>query len=642
MTKIIKKKKEQHSTFGIVNRFIARNFKAPTALTIDTMLSVFSLWAAMYLRTGWQGFQSPLFLSFLLTATPVVVLVSMITFWGLGLHKAVWRYVSIKDITVIAKAIFISIIVSLGVLFVLTRLEGLPRTVPIIQMILAFLFIGGIRVTYRYSRQLFGFQESPQAQRIPVLIYGAGDSAELFIRSTVKTPSIYKVVGIIDDRPKQKGRSIHGVSVIGNSKDLEAINTKLKKRHCAPQKLILAHRRNNQKIKGPVLRTLTERAEKCGMTLAQLPSIDSFQTTQNGLQPVAIEDLLGRPQQVLNADAIQSMLSNKKILITGAGGSIGSEICRQVVAFNPKELILIDNCEHNLYEIDHQLRAQNIICHSYLGDVRDRERINQIMAEHAPHTVFHAAAYKHVPMVEHNPAEGVLTNVIGTRNVADLCHKHNVQAMIQISTDKAVNPTNIMGATKKYAEMYCQSLDLDPKIKTRYMTVRFGNVLGSSGSVVPLFQKQINAGGPITVTDPNITRFFMTIPEAVGLVLSASAYGLKTAQERGKIFVLDMGQPIKISDLAHQMIRLSGLQPNKDIKIIYTGLRPGEKMYEELFNDGEETEKTGLKNIQTATPDVVKTTTLVDGMTKLERAATANKIDQIITIFNSLIPGFKR
>ena len=345
---------------------------------------------------------------------------------------------------------------------------------------------------------------------------------------------------------------------------------------------------------------MLQTAERLGLTAACLPRLTDFRDTPKDgeidLQPIALEDLLGRPQAPLDRDAISRLIAGRRILITGAGGTIGSELTRQIAALRPVELTLLDFSEFNLYSIEIELRERHpsLRIRAVLCNIRDRERVMQLFAAHRPELVFHAAALKHVPMVELNKGQGVQTNVLGTRNVADAASRYGARAMVQVSTDKAVNPTNVMGASKRLAEFYCQALDvaINPERdreqpSPRFMTVRFGNVLGSSGSVVPLFQRQLARGGPLTVTHPDIKRYFMTVREAVELILQASAHGLQHPEERGQIFVLDMGEPIKIVDVARQMIRLAGLRPDQDVEITFTGLRPGEKLYEELFDRDE-------------------------------------------------------
>ncbi|MGH7004939.1 MAG: UDP-N-acetylglucosamine 4,6-dehydratase family protein, partial [Alphaproteobacteria bacterium] len=364
------------------------------------------------------------------------------------------------------------------------------------------------------------------------------------------------------------------------------------------------------------------------------------------LRPIALEDLLGRPQAVLDRPAMQALSAGKRVLVTGAGGSIGSELVRQISDHGPARLALLDSSEYHLYEIDQELgrRHPQLARAALLADVRDARRLNALMAAERPEIVFHAAALKHVPMVEAHPDEGVLTNAMGTRIVADACVKHGVGAMIGISTDKAVNPSSVMGASKRLAEQYCQALDLAEAKKehgTHFVTVRFGNVLGSTGSVVPLFQKQLAEGGPLTVTHPDVDRYFMTVREAVELVLMASAVGASDRRMSGKVFVLDMGQPVKIVELARQMIRLAGKRPERDIKIAFTGLRPGEKLREELLHAQEDLVPTGARGNLLASPRTSDLKLLARAFDDLERHARAGATAEALALLKHLVPEYR-
>jgi O-antigen biosynthesis protein WbqV len=363
------------------------------------------------------------------------------------------------------------------------------------------------------------------------------------------------------------------------------------------------------------------------------------------IKPIAIEDLLGRPQSTLDQSGMHTLIRGKCVLITGCGGSIGSELVRQIASYAPQKIILIDHSEYLLYCIDQEIGEAfpSLSKVAYIADVGDRARIFELFQKEKPELVFHAAALKHVPIVEENPLEGIETNTLGTKNVADASRHHHVNTMVLISTDKAINPTNIMGATKRLAESYCQSLDvLDTHRtnRTRYVTVRFGNVLGSTGSVVPLFKHQIEQGGPVTVTHPDITRYFMTIREAVALVLQAAAFGSFSAMQGGKIFVLDMGEPVRVVDLAHQMIHLAGLQPNVDIKIEFTGLRPGEKLYEELFHSHESLTPTTIPNLLLGSPRIIDHKDLIHMLEQLTHALQTRHADDAMRLLCAMVPEF--
>ena len=475
--------------------------------------------------------------------------------------------------------------------------------------------------------------------RVPVLLVGASDEAETFIRAMQRRrDAAYDVVGVLDEKGRRVGRQIHNVPVVGDLGEIDGVVRRMKARGRAPQRLVVTKRN----FDGAQLRELLDTANRLGMTLSRLPRLTDFQSGDGAkieMRPIDVADLLGRPQQVLDYTAMQALIQGRRVLITGAGGTIGSELVRQVSTYGPAELHLVDNAEFNLYSIDQALgeRHPDLPRSAELADVRDRQRVERVFADKRPELVFHAAALKHVPMVEMHPTEGVLTNVAGTRNVAEVCRQFAVRAMVLISTDKAVNPTSVMGATKRAAESYCQALDLqtgtrtgDKPGPTRFVTVRFGNVIGSTGSVVPLFQRQLAAGGPLTVTDPEVTRYFMTTREAVELVLQASAAGAGAGPDSkpGRIFVLEMGQPVRIAELARQMIRLAGRRPDHDVEIVYTGLRLGEKLDEELFHAREALTPSGVPGILVAQPRTADPQVLsraLDGLTETARAGDADR-----------------
>ena len=573
--------------------------KVVVSFVHDAIVACMTVSLALYLRLGDEAFALPPADVALMTVSFLAISATAFTFFGV--YRGVWRYASLGDLMVIIKATTVAVLLFIACMYLFKQLDSIPRSVPVIQWFLLVVVLGGSRFSYRLFRhqhRALAPRDQPAAP-IPVLLVGACEGAEQFIRSTkadVNAP--YKVVGVVDDHAEFQGRFIHGVPVLGQCDELTAVLARLASRGVRPQRLIMADAtgKRNDAATQEMLRT----AERLGLTAACLPRLTDFRDTPKDgeidLQPIALEDLLGRPQAPLDRDAISRLIAGRRVLITGAGGTIGSELTRQIAALRPVELTLLDFSEFNLYSIEIELRERHpsLRCRAVLCNIRDRERVMQLFAAHRPELVFHAAALKHVPMVELNKGQGVLTNVLGTRNVADAASRYGARAMVQVSTDKAVNPTNVMGASKRLAEFYCQALDVainpdrDREQPTpRFMTVRFGNVLGSSGSVVPLFQRQLARGGPLTVTHPDIKRYFMTVREAVELILQASAHGLQHPDERGQIFVLDMGEPIRIVDVARQMIRLAGLRPDQDVEITFTGLRPGEKLYEELFDRDE-------------------------------------------------------
>lgn len=557
---------------------------------------------AMYLRLGSVLFDIPA--EPWLIQMGIFVASCCLAFITTGVYRGVWRYTSMRDLGTILRTVTLAVVIFFPVSFLLTRLDGMPRSVPGILWFVLLAFMSSTRLLVRLLREgrLDRFWNAHRQDRVNVLVVGASDEAELFIQSVMSdTASPYHVVGVLDDKDRRTGRQIHSVSILGTMADLKRVVQELKAKNLAPSRLILskvASRTNG-------FENFLSQAQGLGLTLSRLPSITELHEnagSQNTVRPIALEDLLGRAETVLDRQAISSFVQNKRVLITGSGGTIGSELSRQISALRPSQLILVDSSEFNLYSIELELHElfPAMAIYALIADVRDAPRINQIFSEFKPHVVFHAAALKHVPMAEANVRETVLTNVMGTKHVADAAAAYASDVMVLISTDKAVRPANVMGASKRIAEHYCQALDHDHSGTTRFLTVRFGNVLGSTGSVVPRFQAQLEKGGPITVTHPDITRYFMTVREAVELVLQASAHAVTQGTERGRIMVLDMGNPVKIVDLAKQMIRLAGLKPDEDIKIVYTGLRPGEKLYEELFCDSELLTPSGADGVHLA------------------------------------------
>jgi O-antigen biosynthesis protein WbqV len=615
--------------------------RAHVAFVHDLIMAALSFVAALYLRLGddmgqyWGSGD-------LLIGAGLLVAVAMPVFVSQKLYRGVWRYASMNDLMALVRAATLSILIFTVVLFLATRLQTLPRSVLVINWFVLLALLGAPRFLYRTFKDRIQAGRAARSGAQPALLVGAGDEAELFIRATRSPGAEYRVVGLISERGARVGRNIHGVDVLGSIDELEQVVETLRKRGQEPQRLIITDHR----LDGAVVRDLLDAADRLGLTLARIPRITDLQDGAGtvSLRPIAVEDLLGRPQMALDRAGMEGLIQGRRVLVTGAGGSIGSELVRQIREFGPARLVLFEACEFNLYSIDHELSGlgdgpSHI---PVLGDVRDAERVRQVWAEHQPELVFHAAALKHVPMVEHNPDEGMLTNAVGTRIVVDACIQAGVAVMVQISTDKAVNPTNVMGASKRVAEMYAQAQDLAQPAGTRFVTVRFGNVLGSTGSVVPLFQRQLAAGGPITVTHPDMTRYFMTVHEAVELVLQASAFGVTHAADyRGRIFVLDMGEPVEIVHLARQMIRLAGLRPDKDIQIVFTGLRPGEKLFEEIFHGAEPPVATGQPGILVASARAVDAEELGVAIDELSQACRAHRVDPALAILRRLVPEYQ-
>jgi len=610
----------------------------------DIVMAATSFIVSLYLRVGSLSFYS---WEFLALTTGLFTAIAGAVFWRLDIHRGIWRYASLNDLMAIARAATFVILLFLAAMFVTTRLDDLPRSLVFINWFVLMILLAAPRILYRRikdGRLTFTFDRSSE-KRVPVLLAGAGDAAEVFIEATQRRGGAdYRVVGIVDDSPGRIGRFIGSVEVLGRPEDLPTIVERLKENGIPPQRLVVT----KTTISGAALAKLVDAAEQLGLSVARLPRLTELRTTDAGridIRPIAIEDLLGRPQTVLDRVAMRALIEGRKVLVTGAGGTIGAELVRQIAELAPSQISLVDNSEFNLYSIDLELTERHpaLSRAAILADVRERERINAIIAAERPAIVFHAAALKHVPMVEAHPCEGVVTNVMGTRHLADACRDHGVSVMVLISTDKAVNPSSVMGATKRLAESWCQALDLEEVGRaggTRFVTVRFGNVLGSTGSVVPLFQRQLAQGGPLTVTHPDITRYFMTVREAVELVLQASALGAGT-QNGGGIYVLDMGEPVRIADLARRMIRLAGFRPDRDINVVYTGLRPGEKLNEELFHSSEPLQETAATGIFLARPRVVDRAFLAKALDELNASIATGDSATTLKLLRRIVPEFQ-
>ena len=617
------------------------------AFTHDSLMAMAAFVLALYLRVGDDLGNLPL--PAVLQAIIVFTITCSAVFLVSGLYRSIWAFTSLRDLMEILRATSFAVAVFLIVSFLTNRLEGVPRTVPFMAWFILLAGLGGSRMTFRVlrERRLSALWERSGGGRVNVLLIGAGDEADIFLRALGANPhAAFNVVGIIGENDKRVGRSIHGVEVLGTMEQLAEIVEKLRVSHRAPSRIILT--RSMTRFNGTLVAELLEKTTALGLTLSRLPALTdlrndvSVMTVQD--QPVVLEDLLGRPETKLNRADIRSLVRGKRVLVTGAGGTIGAELTRQIAALEPKRLILCEFSEYNLYRIDMELRESFpfLDLSALIVDVRDGTRLDQVFHDEKPDLVFHAAAIKHVPIAEANAREAILTNVHGTRQVADCALRSGVTAMVMISTDKAVNPANVMGATKRLAEMYCQALDL-ASTTTRFITVRFGNVLGSTGSVVPRFQEQLAKGGPITVTHPDITRYFMTVREAVELVLQASTLGSRANDPRGKVLVLDMGQPVKITDLARQMIRLAGLRPDEDIKITYTGLRPGEKLHEELFAASEELMPSAVDGVQIAKATTEELESLKSVLTAFASNLQSGSTEATaIENLEKLVPEFKR
>jgi FlaA1/EpsC-like NDP-sugar epimerase len=621
------------------------------------------------------------FLSYL----PILLLIRLVFSLQFGLHKGLWRYASISDLIKIVNSATLGCIIFFLTITYLIGDTTYPRSIYIIDWLLFIIIYGGARLLIRVFKE-YMFLE-PLRKRI--LIIGAGDAGEVIAREMKNNHECaYEPIGFIDDDNYNKGFTIHGVPILGPSNMIPEIIEKHK-----PDEILISVSNDTQKT----IREIYEICKPFNIPIKKLPGINdlldgnvsvaaklgqrlidanlvteeqiqdalalqekeggrlgsklvklghiteekmiSFLSKQYGIshmKPISLEDLLQREPVNGDITCVRAFIEGKSVMVTGAGGSIGSELCRQIIKYNPSNLILLDRYENSLYELDLSLRNEQngSSISTIIGDIQDTLSLEHIFSKHKPQIIFHAAAYKHVPLMETSPIEAIKNNIFGTKNLIDTASQHSIESFVMISTDKAVNPTNVMGATKRFAEFL--TINMNSVSKTKFSTVRFGNVLGSNGSVIPIFKEQLKKGGPLTVTHPEIKRFFMLIPEAVHLVLIAAASG-----KGGELFVLDMGDPIKIIDFAENFIRLSGFIPYKEIKIEFTGLRPGEKLYEELFDKSEKIIPTSHKKIMIAVPEVPSMTDLAISFSDLELAVQNYSIDEVIPIIQKIVPNFK-
>lgn len=554
----------------------------------------------------------------LVELAPAVLAIKLAVFWGFGLFRGWWRYVSMSDLMQIVKANTVASLAFVLYVVLVYRMANVPRSVLILDGIFCFLLMGGVRFATRAFRENYFpmFNDATQILK-RILIVGAGDAGQMIAREVRSNRRLgFELVGYVDDDPRKRKVQFQGATVLGK---LDAL-AKIVKREKVEEIVIAI-----PSATGGQIRSIVNQCRQLDVQFKILPGVGDLingSVSVQQLRDVKLEDLLGREPISLDQVQISNYLQDKRVLVTGAGGSIGSEICRQIARFKPAKLILFENAETPLFLIEKELveNCPDIPIVPIIGDVRNRSRVNVIFDDHMPEVVFHAAAYKHVPMMEANPAEAVNNNIQGTRLLADAADQFGVQNFVMVSTDKAVRPTNVMGASKRAAELYVQSLS--QKSKTHFVTTRFGNVLGSNGSVIPTFKEQIKKGGPVTVTHPDVTRFFMTIPEATQLVLQAGSMG-----QGGEIYLFDMGEPVKIVSLAEELIRLSGLQPHDDIEIVYTGLRPGEKLYEELLLADEGTLPTHHEKICVASSVPPPREILIQQLDRL--VATAKALDLV-------------
>lgn len=559
-----------------------------------------------------------------------MITICLTIFSILGIYRTLWSTSVDREIIMI----LISTIISTFTYFIIFKIEKINyyATFYIVNILLTHLGMCGMRILYRTARRavLYFRLNQNMENRMKVLIVGAGSAGKLILKEIFENPQLNMCpVGIIDDDENKRGKSYYNVPVIGTTNDIEQIVKNLQ-----IDEIIFSIAKIKRRRKREIMQI-------CNNTKCKIKTIPGIYELIDGrvsikkIRDVEIEDLLGRESVQIRDKEVLRFIKGKKVLVTGAGGSIGSELCRQITSLNPSELILVDIYENNVYELQQELirKYENMDLKVLIASVRDKNRMEEIFINYQPEIVFHAAAHKHVPLMEDSPCEAIKNNVFGTLNVAELSAKRKVKRFVLISTDKAVNPTNIMGATKRCCEMIVQTLNKSSE--TEFVAVRFGNVLGSNGSVVPLFKKQIEEGGPVKVTHPEITRFFMTIPEAVSLVLEAGAIA-----RGGEIFVLNMGEPVKILDLAKNLISLSGLEPDVDIKIEFTGLRPGEKLYEEILMDEEGLRETVKSQIYIGQPIEVDEEDFFDKLRYLNEVAEKNDEEEVRYVVKGIVPTY--
>ncbi|MCY6483557.1 nucleoside-diphosphate sugar epimerase/dehydratase [Clostridium aestuarii] len=605
-------------------------------LVYDIILVALSLYFALLLRFDFIIPKE--YIVFFKVSIIPVILITIVCNKIFHLYNFMLKYASIDELVSIIYSVSLSNIIFILYSYLISHKilkfghYRFPFTVHIIYWLLCVIALGGTRFVYRIISRYNKVGDANKKNEVKrVLLIGAGDAGAMLIREIKKHEELnYDIVGIIDDDVSKKGKVINAIKVIGNRKNIVSIckENEIKEIFIAVPSIPFQERKEIYNI--------------CKTTNCKLKTLPGIYEIINGnvnisqLRDVEINDLLGRAPIKLNNKNINKYINENVVLVTGGGGSIGSELCRQIVKFNPQKLIILDIYENNAYELQMELQRKypDLDLEVIIASIRDFKRMKEVFEEYRPCVVFHAAAHKHVPLMENNPQEAIKNNIVGTYNVVKCSHLYNVKRVVQISTDKAVNPTNIMGATKRFCEKIIQAFDNESN--TEYVAVRFGNVLGSNGSVIPLFKQQIKDGGPVTVTHPEINRFFMTIPEAAQLVIQAGAMA-----EGGEIFVLDMGEPVKIVDLAKDLIRLSGLKPDEDIKIEYTGLRPGEKLYEELLINEVAVTSTEHEKIFVEKPKQYNIKYIEESIEQFKEILNKD-VDDIVRLISEKVPTYKR
>ena len=612
---------------------IFANWKRNIVILVDVACIIFTFYLAFYLRFMDEASLFLKHLPLFYQGLPIVTISYIVSFFFFGLYRALYRYTSVNDLLRLFKAVIGGVFLSItGIIFVFD-LRGFPRSIFILHPLLLFVFAGAIRLSIRIFSEGLPIRDSIKSEGFKrVLLVGAGDTGEIILREIKRHPKNgYRVVGFVDDNLNKIGRYIHGVKVLGSIDEIPQIA-----KEKSIDEIIIAV---PSATRGQ-MRRIIQMCSKTHLLSRTTPSLSDIidgQISFNQIRNVEVKDLLSREVVKLDLSRISNYISGKRVLITGAGGSIGSEICRQLTRFNPDLLIFLARGEFSLYKIIQEFREKYplIKIDPVVANIRDRERVRAVLNKYKPQVIFHTAAHKYVPLMETNPCEAIKNNVTGTRIVMEAAKEFGVEHFVLISTDKAVNPTSFMGASKRISELLLQAIAKKSKF-TKFSAVRFGNVLESRGSVIPLFKEQIKKGGPITVTHPEITRYFMTLSEAAQLVIQAGAIG-----KGGEILVLDMGEQVKIIDLARDLIKLSGFKPDVDIKIKIIGLRPGEKLHEELVGKNEEVQLTSYEKIMSIKSNEVNVEELSERIKELEELAASEDVEGVRKKIKEIVPEFQ-
>lgn len=613
---------------------VSRMFKGwrrNAVVFLDIVIIVFTFYLAFWIRSLDERFLFHQYFVIFKQTLPLVTVVYLFSFIFLGLYKGLWQYASVKELLRIFKAVGIGSLLTVGGMVFILNLRGFPRSVYIIHPLLLFLFVGASRFGGRIFKHVSPSSFLNISDLKQVILVGAGDAGEMIVRESLRHPENgYRIVGFVDDNPEKVNKDIHGVKILG---PIEAL-PEIVKRKSVDEIVITVPSASREQI-----RRIIDVCNETKVPFKITPSLSDVmggKVTFDQVRKVEVKDILSREAVKLDLEGISHYISGKRILITGAGGSIGSELCRQLTRFNPELLILFGRGEFSLYNTERELRERypSLAVVPVIANIKDESRIRRVLNYYKPHVIFHAAAHKHVPLMEANPCEAIKNNVVGSRILMEAAEDYDVKRFVFISTDKAVNPVNFMGVSKRIAELVLQSM-AKGNSRCKFSAVRFGNVLESRGSVVPLFKWQIRKGGPITITHPEVTRYFMTVSEAAQLVIQAGAMG-----KGGEIFVLDMGNPVKIIDLARDLIRLSGFEPEVDIKIKISGLRPGERMHERLVAEGEKVQATQHEKILIVKPNEVEVKELSEVVKELEKLAIEEDIQGLVKKIKEVVPEF--